>query len=180
MSALDNILANFQANKGRMPQVNPPAAATVLETQTRPETEGKPEPSAVAAAAALTSSPATSVTSPTAVSSAPPAPTTEAAPVAEKTRRTAAVVQAELDAALAENVAEVNARAKAEEALAAERVAHDATKAELEKAMAGLQEVLTDNARLSESAPAAAGTPADLEGLIDALRKKGLGVYSIP
>lgn len=86
-SALDDLLADFQANAGTMPQVNPPEAAAVLATQTAPEVAGAPEPEPAP--------------------EPPPAPTEKPAEVraaesAGKTRRTAAVVQAELDAALKE------------------------------------------------------------------------------
>lgn len=46
-SALDDLLADFTSNAGTMPPVNPPEAATVLETQTRPEVAGEPEPPVV-------------------------------------------------------------------------------------------------------------------------------------
>lgn len=44
MSALDDLLGEFTANAGTMPQVNPPEAAQVLATQTAPEVAGAPEP----------------------------------------------------------------------------------------------------------------------------------------
>jgi hypothetical protein len=47
MSALDDLLGEFEKNAGTMPQVNPPECATVLDTQTRPEVAGEPEPPAV-------------------------------------------------------------------------------------------------------------------------------------
>jgi hypothetical protein len=43
-SALDDLLGEFEANTGSMPQVNPPEAARVLATQTAPEVAGEPEP----------------------------------------------------------------------------------------------------------------------------------------
>jgi hypothetical protein len=43
-SALDDLLADFTSTAGTMPQVNPPEASTVLETQTQPEVAGEPEP----------------------------------------------------------------------------------------------------------------------------------------
>jgi hypothetical protein len=47
MSALDDLLGEFESNKGTMPQVNPPEASKVLATQTAPEVAGQPEPPAV-------------------------------------------------------------------------------------------------------------------------------------
>lgn len=44
MSALDDLLGEFTANAGTMPQVNPPEAAKVLATQTASEVAGAPEP----------------------------------------------------------------------------------------------------------------------------------------
>lgn len=44
MSALDDLLGEFQANAGTMPQVNPPEAAAVMAAQTAPEVAGAPEP----------------------------------------------------------------------------------------------------------------------------------------
>lgn len=46
MSALDDLLGEFESNAGTMPQVNPPEAAGVLATQTAPEVAGEPEPPA--------------------------------------------------------------------------------------------------------------------------------------
>lgn len=46
MSALDDLLGEFESNAGTMPQVNPPEAAKVLATQTAPEVAGEPEPPA--------------------------------------------------------------------------------------------------------------------------------------
>ena len=43
-SALDDLLADFTSHSGEMPKVNPPEAATVLETQTQPEVAGEHEP----------------------------------------------------------------------------------------------------------------------------------------
>ena len=44
MNELDDLLAEFESNAGKMPQVNPPEAAAVLETKTAPEVAGAPEP----------------------------------------------------------------------------------------------------------------------------------------
>lgn len=44
MSALDDLLGEFEANAGKMPQVNPPEATKVLAAQTAPEVAGEPEP----------------------------------------------------------------------------------------------------------------------------------------
>lgn len=87
------LLGDFKANVGKAPQVNPPQAAAVLAGPAAKEVAGHPEP--------------------------PPEPETKVAPVAKppevvaaenatKTRRTAAVVQVELDAAL-KRVAELEA-----------------------------------------------------------------------
>jgi hypothetical protein len=46
MSALDDLLGEFESNAGTMPTVNPPEAAKVLATQTAPEVAGEPEPPA--------------------------------------------------------------------------------------------------------------------------------------
>ena len=40
MSALDDLLGEFESNAGTMPQVNPPEAAAVLEEKTAPEVAG--------------------------------------------------------------------------------------------------------------------------------------------
>lgn len=42
--ALELLIADFAKNSGVLPQVNPPEAAKVLETQTKPEVAGNPEP----------------------------------------------------------------------------------------------------------------------------------------
>jgi hypothetical protein len=47
MSALDDLLSDFNSNAGTMPAVNPPEAAKVLATQTAPEVAGEPEPEVV-------------------------------------------------------------------------------------------------------------------------------------
>jgi hypothetical protein len=44
MSGLDDLLAEFEDNKGVMPQVNPPEASAVLAAKTAPEVAGEPEP----------------------------------------------------------------------------------------------------------------------------------------
>lgn len=44
MSALDDLLGEFESNAGTMPQVNPPEAAKVMAAQTAPEVAGEPEP----------------------------------------------------------------------------------------------------------------------------------------
>lgn len=44
MSALDDLLSDFNSNAGTMPAVNPPEAAGVLAAQTAPEVAGEPEP----------------------------------------------------------------------------------------------------------------------------------------
>lgn len=79
------VLGAFVANAGKMPQVNPPEAPKVLAGPTALEVAGHPEPEEVKEPA--------------------PAPVEKPADVlaaeqAKKARRTAAVVQAELDAAL--------------------------------------------------------------------------------
>jgi hypothetical protein len=86
-SALDDLLSDFSDNVGVMPQVNPPEATKVLATQTAPEVAGEPEPEKWP--------------------EPPPPPTEKPADVvareaASKQRRTAAVVQAELDVAMVE------------------------------------------------------------------------------
>jgi hypothetical protein len=186
MSALDALINNFKANQGTMPQVNPPAAVKVLETQTKPETEGKPEP-AISASAAAPAASATATVTPanTAASSA------SAEPEA-KTRRTAAVVQAELDQVAAEL-----AQTKAQ--LAAEMAAHcgttgalkelrasfdqgkqefDALKAELAKAVEFAKSVVADNAKLAEQ-PAADGAALTLAGCAEYLKKQGFGIFTL-
>lgn len=44
VDALDLLIADFAKNAGALPQVNPPEAVKVLETQTKPELAGLPEP----------------------------------------------------------------------------------------------------------------------------------------
>lgn len=44
VDALDLLIADFAKNAGALPQVNPPEAVKVLETQTKPEVAGLPEP----------------------------------------------------------------------------------------------------------------------------------------
>jgi hypothetical protein len=84
---LATLLGAFQANAGKMPQVNPPEAPKVLAGATAAEVAGHPEPEPVKEVA--------------------PAPVAKPAEVLaaeqeKKQRRTAAVVQAELDVALQE------------------------------------------------------------------------------
>lgn len=80
---LANILSAFEAHAGQAPRVNPPEAAKVLATKTAPEVAGVPEPEEEE----LVVDPPTS--KPASVVAA------EAVP---RSRRTAAVVQQELDA----------------------------------------------------------------------------------
>lgn len=80
---LSALLETLEANAGAAPKVNPPEAAGVVATQTAPEVAGEPEPPPPPEEA--------------------PAPTEKPADVvaaenAKPKRRTAAVVQAELDA----------------------------------------------------------------------------------
>lgn len=99
------LLAMFGQHAGTMPAINPPEAEKVLETQTAPEVAGEPEPEVVV----------------------PPVPAPVAKPAdvvaaeaVKPARRTAAVVQRELDAALAE-IAELKANPQSGDAeLAAE------------------------------------------------------------
>ena len=51
-NALDELMAEFNANDGAMPAVNPPEASKVLATQTAPEVAGEPEPPTVETATA--------------------------------------------------------------------------------------------------------------------------------
>ena len=44
VDALDALIADFAKNSGVLPQVNPPEAVKVLETQTKSEVAGNPEP----------------------------------------------------------------------------------------------------------------------------------------
>jgi len=89
-ACLARILAEAAANRGKMPPINPPQAQAVLETKTAAEVAGQDVPDL-----------------PPAVVQAPVArpPEVVAAEAAPKVRRTAAVVQAELDAANEENAA---------------------------------------------------------------------------
>lgn len=90
---LAGLLGEFKANAGKLPQVNPPQAAAVLSGATAKEVAGHPEPEkAPEEKIAPTEKPAAVL----------------AAEQAGKTRRTAAVVQVELDAAL-KRIAELEA-----------------------------------------------------------------------
>lgn len=84
---LMNLLNAFEANAGVAPRVNPPEAAKVLATKTAAEVAGKPEPEA---------DDGPEVEPPT----SKPA-SVQAAEAAPRPRRTAAVVQEELDALVA-------------------------------------------------------------------------------
>lgn len=44
VDALDLLIADFAKSAGTLPQVNPPEALGVLQTQTKPEVAGNPEP----------------------------------------------------------------------------------------------------------------------------------------
>lgn len=81
------LLGDFTANAGKAPRVNPPQAAAVLAGPTAKEVAGHPEPPEVVEEKVAP------VAKPADVLAAEQAP---------KSRRTAAVVQVELDAALAE------------------------------------------------------------------------------
>ncbi len=83
--ALKSLLGEFKANAGKLPQVNPPQAAAVLAGPTALEVAGHPEPE----------KPPEEKVAPV-----PKPAEVVAAEQAGKTRRTAAVVQVELDAAL--------------------------------------------------------------------------------
>lgn len=87
------LLGDFTAAAGKAPRVNPPQAAGVLAGATAKEVAGHPEPAEVAEEKVAP------VPKPQAVVDAENAP---------KTRRTAAVVQVELDAAL-ERIAQLEA-----------------------------------------------------------------------
>lgn len=130
-AALDSLIYRFKtasaasAAPDAPATVNPSAASRILETETRPEVE-------------RTAAPA-----PEAVPVQEPAASAADAPKAS--RRTAAVVQSELDLAL--------------------------------------KELATASAQIAalKSAPAARSTEAmSLEVLISELKRRGLGVYSIP
>lgn len=185
MSALDALISNFKANANVMPQVNPPAAAKVLENQTKPETEGKPEPAAQQSApAAVTAAVSTTAASGSSAASEPEG----------KPRRTAAVVQAELDVVAAE-------LAQTKAALIKEQAAHcgttgelkelrasfdqgqiefNAMKAELEKAVEFAKSVVADNAKLAEQCPeAASGEPFSIESAAAFLKAKGYGIFTL-
>lgn len=152
-SALDELLFGFSSNKGTMPQVNPPEAEKVLETQTAPEVAGNPEPELEV----LT----------------PPAPTEKPQEVKDaeaktKVRRTAKVVQEELDAALA-RIAELEACSGG--------ARNTGYEAELEKQVSDLKDKL-DAAKVSleaaESRAKVAGQEAQgVAELCDALAALG-------
>lgn len=185
MGILDDILNQAAANRGKMPAVNPPAAASVLATATAAEVAGKPEtspaPTAVTSApTAVTSAPSAAPSASTAVSGASEA--TEA-----KTRRTAAVVQAELDKVAAE-LTQVKAQL-AESTSANERFGTElgrlmneleALKAEHARACEALKQALEDAAKLTEGA----APTSDLKGtmlheLAAELRSRGFGIFTI-
>ncbi len=175
-SALDDLVNKFKANQGSMPQVNPPAAAKVLETQTKPEVAGqKSEPTAASAAVSAQTPPAAPA------SAAKPA---ESEPEG-KPRRTAAVVQAELDQALAE-LAQTKAALSAAHARIAEvQTEHQQTGAqrdvlqtELEKAVKFAEQVVSDNAKLSE-APATSCGATTIESAAAFLKTRGFGIFTL-
>jgi hypothetical protein len=179
---LNALISNFKEKQGTMPQVNPLAAAKVLEAQTKPEVAGQPEPATAASAAVpVASATATGTPASTAGSSAPAEPAVEG-----KARRTAAVVQAELDQAQAE-LAQTKAALKTAESreldaqnqLVTARLVIDETKAELAKAVEFAQSVVADNARLAEVEPAAVGTPATVESASDFLKTRGFGIFTL-
>lgn len=87
MSALTDLMKTFAENEGALPPVNPPQAQKVLETQTAPEVAGETVPELPP------------VVVPAPVAKPPEVVAAEAAP---KVRRTAAVVQSELDEANAQ------------------------------------------------------------------------------
>ncbi len=108
---LANLLAGFEANMGKAPQVNPPEAAKVLATKTALEVAGVREPEEEDTGPAVelpTSKPADVL----------------AAESATRPRRTAAVVQAELDELSREHdtLVAVHAALKAEVASYADKV----------------------------------------------------------
>lgn len=81
VDALDALIADFAKNSGVLPQVNPPEAVKVLETQTKPEVAGNPEPALeLPAAPAPTEKPAEVV----AAEAAKKTRGRKAAPAAEK------------------------------------------------------------------------------------------------
>jgi|SRR5688572_23573059 len=181
MSALDALVANFNANKGKMPQVNPPAAAKVLETQTKPEVAGqKPTDSATPGA-----QPAASQSAAPAISASSPPASPE--PEVEKTpRRTAAVVQAELDQALAE-LAQTKAALRslegaeleAKNQLSSARLANDELRAERDQALKFAEQVVSDNAKLSEGDPTRVAGDLSVEGAAAFLKTRGFGIFSL-
>lgn len=92
---LAELLGEFKANAGKLPQVNPPQAAAALAGPTAREVAGHPEPE----------KPKEEKVAPV-----PKPAEVTAAEQAGKTRRTAAVVQVELDAAL-KRIAELERQA---------------------------------------------------------------------
>ena len=133
--ALADLLKQIAENKGVAPQVNPPEAAKVLAEKTAAEVRGEPEPEAVA----------TTVAPPT----AKPAEVL-AAENEPKVRRTAAVVQAELDALV--------------ERFEQEKGEHAITSADLAKAHERAERAESDLAAFSESLTVAKAKIAELEG----------------
>jgi hypothetical protein len=109
---LASLLGDFKANVGKAPQVNPPQAAAVLAGAAAKEVAGHPEPPEVAEAK---------------VSPVQKPADVLAAEQATKTRRTAAVVQVELDAAL-KKVAELEAHIAAAAQTGAVTVVGDSEK----------------------------------------------------
>lgn len=87
MSALDDLLSDFNSNAGTMPAVNPPESTKVLATQTAPEVAGEPEPAVVdVAPPPPTEKPADVLAAEQAKARKPRAPrTTKAAPAAGAT-----------------------------------------------------------------------------------------------
>lgn len=109
---LASLLGDFKANVGKAPQVNPPQAAAVLAEAAAKEVAGHPEPPEVVEAK---------------VSPVQKPADVLAAEQATKTRRTAAVVQVELDAAL-KKVAELEAHIAAAAQTGAVTVVGDSEK----------------------------------------------------
>jgi hypothetical protein len=174
MSPLEALLRASAENAGAMPAVNPPEAKKVLETQTAPEVAGKPEPEVD-----VPPVPAP-VAKPAAVAAA------EAAP---KPRRTAKVVQEELDGALA-RIAELEANREVPgnepqvKALQADLAKANAEIAELKKSE-GLNEKavtyiksLEQQLKASQEGEAAARTagPLSTRELCEALAHLGFTV----
>lgn len=123
--ALKALLGNFQANLGKAPRVNPPEAVKVLAGPTALEVAGHPEPPEVPE-----------------VKVAPVEKPAEvlAAEAEKKTRRTAAVVQGELDAAM-RRIAELESTAPVAVAPALDQALIDAS--------IRILELETENARLA-------------------------------